>query len=314
MKRYTSRASLAITRRTFLAAAAAAAGTSSLKAAEKSAPFQPRLAICNETFQDWPMEKAFGVAARCGYQGLEIAPFTFAEDVRTISAARRREIRRTAEKAGLEVIGLHWLLAKTKGFHLTSPDAAVRRNTAAYLADLARFSSDLGGKILVFGSPKQRDLLPGVDRAAAMGYADEVLRALLPTLEGTGTVVALEPLSPKTTTFLSTAAEAMELVRRVGDPRVALHLDCLAMSTEAAPHVDIIRRHRGQFIHFHANDPNGQGPGFGKLDFHPILAALREVGYRGWISVEVFNYQPGPERLARQSIDYLKQCLREIQG
>ena len=72
------------------------------------------------------------------------------------------------EDAGLETIGLHWLLAKTEGFYLTSPDAAVRRATGDYLKALAEATRDLGGSLMVLGSPKQRDLLPGVtyDQAA----------------------------------------------------------------------------------------------------------------------------------------------------
>lgn len=277
-------------------------------------PFRPRLAICNETFEDWPLEKAFGFSAECGYQGVEIAPFTIAENVRDISAARRQEVRRAAEKAGLEVIGLHWLLAKTKGLHLTSPDADVRRKTGDYLADLARFCADLGGKLLVFGSPQQRNLLPGVTREEAMKRAAEVFRGLLPVLEKTDTLLALEPLSPETTTFLTTAAEGVELVKMVDSPLCRLHLDCRAMSSEPTPIPDLLRAHRAWLVHLHANDPNSQGPGFGKLDFVPIFQALAEIGYTGWVSVEVFDYAPGPERLARESIRYMRECLAKVRA
>lgn len=265
-----------------------------------------KFAICNETFQDWPLEKAFGFAAECGYTGIEIAPFTIANNVTRIPAAKRTEIRRQAEKAKLEVIGLHWLLAKTEGLLLTSPDSAVRRKTAEYLGDLARFCADLGGKILVFGSPQQRNLQPGVSRSDGMKYAADVIEAALPALEKADTVLALEPLSSKTTNFVSTAADGAELVRKIASPRCRLHLDCLAMSTELMPIPELIRKHRADLVHFHANDPNSQGPGFGKLDFAPIFQALREIDYRGWISVEVFDYSPGPERLARESIAYLR--------
>ena len=79
---------------------------------------------------------------------------------------------------------------------MTSPDAAVRRETAAYLTELGRFCHDLGGKIMVFGSPKQRNLLPGVSRAEGLKYAVEVLQSVLPTLADLGVILALEPLSP----------------------------------------------------------------------------------------------------------------------
>ncbi len=126
-----------------------------------------KYSICNETFSDWPQEKIFKFAAGCGYRGVEIAPFTIDPDVRKIGQGQRAQLRQQAEQAGVELVGLHWLLAKTEGFHLTSPDAEVRRKTADYLTELGRFCHDLGGKVMVFGSPKQRNLLPGVGRAKA---------------------------------------------------------------------------------------------------------------------------------------------------
>lgn len=308
------------TRRAFLRGAAGAVSAAAAfpwgglsriaRTAEIQIPW--KFAICNETFEGWPFEKAFAFAAECGYQGLEIAPFTISNYVTDISAARRKEVRRQAERAGLEIIGLHWLLAKTEGFHLTSPDAGVRRKTAKYLADLAEFCAELGGKILVFGSPKQRNLLPGVSRAEGMKHAAEVFQALVPALERLDVLLALEPLTGKETDFLTTAAQAVELMHLVGSPRCRLHLDCKAMASESTPIPELIRRHRREMVHFHANDPNLRGPGFGQLDFVPIFQALQEVGYRGWVSVEVFDYTPGPERLARESIRYMQQCVAKL--
>lgn len=276
--------------------------------AAKTAAHPFRYAICNETFEGWPLERACAFAAQCGYTGLELAPFTLADRVTDISSQRRLAIRRTIEKAGLVAVGLHWLLAKTTGYHLTSPDPAVRQRTAGYLAELARFCADVGGNVLVFGSPKQRDLLPGVTRQQALGFAAEVIRRTLPVLDKTRVTLAIEPLAPETTTFITTAEQGMELVRRVDSSWCRLHLDCRAMASEPTPIPELLRRHGQHLVHFHANDPNGRGPGFGKLDFVPILRTLREIGYRGWVSVEVFDLKPGIEATARQSIEYLKRC------
>lgn len=271
-----------------------------------------KLAVCNETFQDWPFDKAFAFAAECGYTGLEIAPFTIANHVTDISPAKREEVRRQADAAGLQIIGLHWLLAKTEGLYLTTPDPAVRSRTAQYLGDLARFCADLGGHVMVFGSPKQRDLLPGVTRQQAMEYATEIFSQVVPVLEQTGVVIALEPLGPEETNFMVTTAETVELAERIASSQVRLHLDCKAMATEAEPIPELIRKYHQLLAHFHVNDPNRQGPGFGKLDFLPILETLGEVDYRGWVSVEVFDYTPGIERLARESIEYLQKCLLQL--
>ena len=81
-----------------------------------------KFAICNETFQDWPFEKAFAFARECGYSGIEFAPFTIDKDVRQITPEQREQVRRQLDDAGLESVGLHWLLAFTEGFYLTSPE------------------------------------------------------------------------------------------------------------------------------------------------------------------------------------------------
>lgn len=267
-----------------------------------------KYAICNETFLDWPFEKAFALARECGYTGIEIAPFTLATYATDISPQKRAEVRQQAAAAGLDVVGLHWLLAKTEGFYLTSPDAAVRKKTSEYVKELTRLCADLGGKIMVLGSPMQRNLLPGVTKPEAMKYAAAVIGEAVPTLEQCGVTIALEPLGPSEGDFLLTADEGRELSNLIGSPHVKLHLDCKAMSSESKPIPEILRANRDIMVHFHANDPNRQGPGFGELDFVPIFAALKEINYDGWVSVEVFDYSPGIERLARESMENMRRA------
>ena len=276
-----------------------------------NAPF--RYAICNETFGDWPLAKACDAAAACGYTGLEVAPFTLAPLATELSGIQRGEIRRTIARTGLECVGLHWLLAKTEGFHVAHPDADVRRRTTDYLAELARLCHELGGRVLVFGSPKQRSLLPGMAQATAEDHIYEVFSKLVPVLETTDTVVALEPLSPVETDVLTTAADTCRMIDRIGSPHVRLHLDVKAMASEALPIPDIIHASARHLEHFHANDENLQGPGFGAVDFLPIFRALDDIRYAGWVSVEVFDYAPGPERLARDSIDYMRRIETELE-
>ncbi len=265
-----------------------------------------RYAICNETYAEWPLEQACDAAAQSGYTGLEVAPFTLSGLVSEISSRKRSEIRETIDRAGLACVGLHWLLARTEGFHVTHPDAQLRGATVEYLGELARLCRDLGGRVLVFGSPKQRSLLSGTTPDQALERLHEVFSRLLPVLEQTDTVLALEPLAPTETDVLTTAAETCRLIERIGSPRVRLHLDVKAMSSESLSYRDIIRASARHLEHFHANDANLRGPGFGAVDFGPILNSLRQIDYAGWVSVEVFDYAPGPERLARESIAYMR--------
>ena len=266
-------------------------------------------AICNETFEGWEHARICARVAELGYTGLEVAPFTLAPRITDVSAARRAELRRQAEAAGVRLIGLHWLLAKTEGFHLTSPDAGVRKHTGEYLAELARAAADLGGDILVLGSPAQRNIPTGCTRAQGDDFAADTLTYCLPALEQGRVTLCLEPLTPAETNFMNTAAEGAALCRRLAHPFVKLHLDVKAMSAEAAPTPDVIRANREYLHHFHANDPNKRGPGFGSTDFVPIFQALKDVGYKGWMSVEVFDYSPDPDTIARESIRYMRECV-----
>jgi sugar phosphate isomerase/epimerase len=273
-----------------------------------------KFAICNEMFGSRQGADTFSTIAKLGYAGVEVAPFTLAPfdepfDVRRVPAGRIVEFRDRVEQAGLEIVGLHWLLAKTDGFYLTSPDPTVRRRTAEYLRSLVELCADLGGRVMVLGSPQQRNLLPGVLYEDAEAYAVEVLHGALSACRQYHVTIAIEPLGPAEGDFLLTAESAMRLIREVESPFCKLHLDVKAMSTEAVAIPDMIRANREWLVHFHANDPNLLGPGMGEVDYKPILAALEEINYAGWISVEPFKYEPSAEEIARRSIEYLKSII-----
>lgn len=271
-----------------------------------------RFAICNEVFGGWDFARVGATAKALGYDGLELAPFTLAPAITELTPARRRELVNQAATAGVDIVGLHWLLAHTTGFHLTSPDAGVQTRTADYLIALTRACRDLGGDVMVFGSPAQRSRLPGVSAAHALDAAAATLERVLPALDDCRVNLCLEPLTRDETDFMNTCADALALITRLGHPRVVLHLDVKAMSAESAPVPDTIRRHAGHAGHFHANDPNRKGPGMGAVDFVPIFAALRQSGYKGWVSVEPFDYAPDPETVARKSIDYMRRCIGDL--
>lgn len=258
--------------------------------------------ICNETFGEMPLGQALAMAHDAGYRGWEVAPFMLGHDIESIRQTARDEYRRTVQDAGLNVIGLHWLLAKTEGLHLTTGDRNVRKKTAGYLGMLAELCRDLGGDVMVLGSPQQRNFPAEQTRQDAMTNAAEVLHLVLPTLRQTGVQIALEPLGRSEGNFLNTAAEGRELVSMVDDSCIGLHLDVKAMSDESESIENIIRDNADAMIHFHANDPNLRGPGMGEVDFKPIMRALADVHYDRWISVEVFDYSPGVETLVRQSM------------
>lgn len=268
-----------------------------------------RFAICNEIYPDWKIEDVFAHAARLGYDGVEIAPFTLANAVGDLSAAERQRLRDAAARAGVAIVGLHWLLVKPEGLYLNHTDAGIRVRTAKYFVELVDCCADLGGTIMVVGSPKQRNLLPGVTREQAWDWTAATFRDPVKRAEDRGVTICFEPLAPAETNFINTAAEAIEFVKPFNSPRFKIILDVKAMCSEAKPLPQIIRESWPHFAHFHANDRNLKGPGFGDVDFTPIAAALHEVGYDGFVSVEVFKFEEGPEAIAGRSLEYLKRTF-----
>lgn len=268
-----------------------------------------KFGICNEIFDGWKLRDAMQFAKNVGYDAIEIAPFTLANYVTEISESDRKRIRAEASEVGIEIAGIHWVLVKAEGMYLTHPDNEVRKKTADYFCELVEFCADIGGRVIVVGSPKQRNIMPGISYEEAWSWAKEVFKDAIQLAFERGVVICLEPLAPSETNFINKAEEAIKFIKEFNNPSFRLILDVKAMSSETKPIPQIIRDSAPYLAHFHANDKNLKGPGFGEIDFYPIAGALKEIGFNGYVSVEVFKFDEGPEEIARRSIQYLKKVF-----
>jgi sugar phosphate isomerase/epimerase len=273
-----------------------------------------KISICNELFEGWPIEKVFDYAAQLGYSGVEIAPFTLADSVTEISPARRTAIRRAAEKAGVEIVGLHWLLVKPEGLYINHPDEIIRIRTQEYIEALIHFCADIGGKVLVHGSPHQRTVQEGWDFLESWKYARETFEVCLKTAQQRNVIYCIEPLIHTNTNFINTVKEALRLVKEIRHPNFKMMFDCRSASAEEKSVTEALLRalESRTLSHIHVNDANGRGPGFGETRFAPILKALIDNGYKHYISVEVFDFDPDPQTIASRSIGYLKGILETL--
>ncbi len=272
-----------------------------------------KFALCNEMFENKPMAEIAAVASRLGYHGIEIAPFTLAPSATEVTKRQRKETRKVIADHGLETVGLHWLFARPAGakdlppLHMTTSDQTTWHRTRDYLAALLDLCSDLGGKVLVLGSPKQRSVVEGQTKEGAWRRAVELLSSVLDQAGKLGLTICFEPLSPAETNFINTVEDGMKMVREIGHPNFKIHLDVKAMSSEPKRAPAVIRSVTAADIgHFHVNDPNLYGPGMGEVDYAPIAQAVHDIGYDKWLSVEVFKYDPDPETIAQKSVDYLR--------
>jgi D-psicose/D-tagatose/L-ribulose 3-epimerase len=267
-----------------------------------------RISLCNEVIASVPFAEQCDLAARLGYDGIELAPFTLSNEPQLLSSSERQSIRKTASDAGLPITGLHYLLRAPVGLSITSPDAAVRTRTLGVMADLCVLAADLGAKILVHGSPDQRRL-EGGDEQGCRDRGVEAFAMVAEHAAKASVTYCIEPLSRDQTAFLNSLEEAASIVRNVNNPALRTMIDCSSEGRMKTDVPDLIRRWvpTGLIAHIHFNDPNRQGPGDGDMNFAPILAALRDSGYSNDASIEPFIYEPDGPRCAARGINYIRQ-------
>lgn len=273
-----------------------------------------RISLCNEVIAELPFAAQCELAAALGYDGLEPAPFTWSDDPTQLTAARVAELRRAASDAGIAITGLHYLMKAPAGLSITSADAAVRARSVDAMRRYCALCAELGGRILVHGSPDQRVLAAGDEENGRKRGAD-CFAAVADAARDAGVTYCIEPLARNQTAFVNTVAEAAAIVRAVNNPGLRTMIDCSAAGQAEADSIDaLIRRWlpTGMVAHVHLNDPNRRGPGEGDLAFVPILAALRDCGYAGDASIEPFVYRPDSPTCAARGIGYIRGILEAL--
>lgn len=269
-----------------------------------------RFALCNEVIGDMPFGEQCQFAAAVGYDGLEVAPFTLGETPHALTTSVVRDTRAAAESAGIEITGLHWLMVKPNGLSITDPDEHIRQTTIAVGLGLVQLCADLGGSVLVHGSPKQRELPADPDLASeAKALARDYFETMAIAAEAAGVVYCVEPLGPAETNHINTVADAAALTRDIGRASFKTMIDTkAALQAETLPVPDLLDRWlpTGEIAHIQVNDADGAAPGQGETAFLPIFDALARNGYDGVVAVEPFKYAPTGAAVAARAIGYLK--------
>jgi D-psicose/D-tagatose/L-ribulose 3-epimerase len=275
-----------------------------------------RISLCNEVIAPMPFPRQCEYAAKLGYDGLEIAPYTLSEEPHRMGAAQIAAARSAAADCGVAVTGLHWLLVKPAGLSISSKDPAVRKNTIDVMLALIDLCAELGGKYLVHGSPHQRRIEPGETRAAAMARARDCFAAVAERARAAGVVYCIEPLSSEQTPLINTLEEASQIVAAIDSPCVRSMLDCSSAGRmEKEPLGALAERWlpQGMIAHVQVNDRNRRGPGQGEQRFAPLFAALKRHRYAGDVAVEPFDYVPDGPGAAARAIGYIKGILEALE-
>ena len=276
-------------------------------------PYTFRHSTCNEAFEKWSFADTCKAVRKAGYTGIEIAPFTLAEDPACITAAERREYRSAMAGEGLEFAGLHWLMVSPKGLHVTTPDAALRERSWQHIHNLIDLCADLGERgVMVFGSPNQRRTTGGLSREQATRHYVDGLKSVAPHAGDRGVTVLIEALPIGQCDVVQTIDEAASLVREIDHPAIRTMFDTHNAVDEAEPHAVLVDRHFDLIRHVHVNEMDGSHCGHGTYDFKPVLEVLRRGDYRGWVSLEAFNFDYGAEALVNESLRHLESEIAKL--
>ena len=264
-----------------------------------------------------PWREQCRIIAAAGFTGVEIAPFSLVTaSVAELDAAARGEMVQVMSDAGLSCAGLHWLLAPPPpGLHFTTSDDAVRSRTIDYLRQMINFCGDLGGSVMVFGSPKQRGAeAVGISVEDAKARFADGLAQVAEQAQARGVHILIESLDRSQTDVVNTQAEAMELVDRIAHPAIQTMFDFHNTPDENEPFEVLIKRYYDHIFHVHVQEMDGRhlGTGDGAEKFVASFQTLKNLNYERWISLEVFDFAPGGETIAQESMRVLKQIEAQL--
>ena len=266
-----------------------------------------RIFLCNEVVRELDFAGQCRFARATGYDGLEIAPFTLAGDPGALTAAAIREFRAIAEGEGVEIAGLHWLLASPAGMSITSSEPSVAERTQQFGAKLVDLCAQLGGRYLVHGSPAQRQFEPGREaegRKAGLDYFSAMARQAAQH----GLTYIIEPLARADTAYVVSVDEAVSIIETIGEASLSTMIDCYAAASNGEDIPALLDKWvpAGAVSHIHFNDDNKRGPGEGGTNFRAILDKLAALDYGGGCAVEPFVFEPDGPSCAARAIGYLR--------
>jgi len=310
------------TRRDFIRASAIALGSVSIAGlplackSKNEANNVFKYALCSEILKEFSWPEQCEITGEAGYKGIEIAPFTLVkEGVQEITQSRRQQMVQDMKNAGIVCPGLHWLfVAPPPGLHFTTPDDQLRQRSVDYLVKLIDFCGDLGGEIMVFGSPAQRGTSGGITIQEATNYFADGLAKVADHAKARNVIILVEPLPKKDTNVVNTLEEAMKIVNRINHPNIATMFDFHNSVDETEPFSDLIQKYYRYIHHVHVQNMDGSLIMSDKIpqEYVQIFELLKKLKYKKWISVEVFDFSPGGKFIAEESMKTFLEIEKRI--
>lgn len=268
-----------------------------------------RYAVCNELFGQMDLARSFAVIRQCGFGGVELAPHTVFGDYTGQMQPGIATIRNALAGEGLAFAGLHWLLVGPEGLHVTSPDDSVWRRSWDHVARLIDLAGELGGGVMVFGSPAQRASGGLSTPTQALARFTDGLLSVADRATEANSRILLEALPSQHTDIINTLEEVRGVLEAMSHPALESVFDFHNVEDEQLEWPDLIRQYSSIFTHVHLNEPDGSAPSPESDNLPAYWAAfdaLGEAGYDRWVSLEIFTVPEEPAAVLRGVREFLK--------
>jgi sugar phosphate isomerase/epimerase len=262
-----------------------------------------KLSISNIAWDPHEEEDVISLLQNNGVSGIEIAPTKLWPDWTGADPVTARKFRTHLNEKGFKIPALQAILfGKPELQVFSNPETQTRLVT--HINHVAELANALGAKVLVFGSPKNRD--PGSRTPPqAMTEASAFFKEAGAACNNHGVQLCIEP-NPKVYDchFLTHWQEAAKMVSDVAHPGIGLHLDTACIYMESDDVIHAIQESAGNIAHFHISEPNLSDFSDPKIDHAAIGKTLRDIHYDGWISIEM--------RRSSQPLNSIKEAISRV--
>ncbi|MBF0517052.1 MAG: sugar phosphate isomerase/epimerase [Nitrospirae bacterium] len=272
-----------------------------------------KLAVSNVAWYPKRFESFVKLLSGLNCDGIELAASMIWDEPVDTSARDRIEVRRMIQDSGLRVTGLQALLFTRRKLTVFGQGHG-RRLTIEYLTRMMDLCRDLGGEVLVFGSPANRRIDEGLNPMEALASAVDFFSELGTLAGQRGVFFCIEPLGKTETNFINTVMEADELINNAGYPAgLGLHIDIKALIDEGEVDAPYITEAFTRAKHVHVNDPGLMPPGsMGFERIHKLVSEqIRASGYSRYMSIEMRRQEPDPEAAIRQAVKFVRNVYFE---
>lgn len=253
--------------------------------------------------------------AKYGYDAIELVGEPDDYDV--------AEVRKLTADNGIAVSSICSIYTAKRD--LASPDAAIRGQAIDYVKRVADLAAGVAAPVMIVAPTACMKMTPWTDSVEERKWAIEGIRKGGEYARSVGVSLAIEAWNRYETYFLNRLDQCLELMREVDLPNVGIMGDTFHMNIDEASIPGAIRLAGKALIHMHIADSNRAAPGRGHTEFLPILRALRDIDYKGYLSFELLPASADPfgvmqkgggreffDQYTKEAIEYMKALEKQL--